>query len=176
MTQMLATPTVHVFDSLTDKQRETMELLAEGWTSKEIALKLDISESAVVQRIEAIRGKAGGALRKDLARLYREYTNELSIGCKQNTGKIFHLSAWNDGPDNEPRNSAEDDLVLGDALTFERNAPWANTRSEPRVVPEVLDGDAATLYRLLAAVGLALGMVVLTLVLLAVAEALGNLV
>tara|TARA_A100001391_G_scaffold78331_1_gene50552 strand:- start:11664 stop:12191 length:528 start_codon:yes stop_codon:yes gene_type:complete len=175
MRQSLASNYAELFESLTVKQRETMDLLCEGWTSKEIAAKLDISESAVVQRIETVRAKAGGMLRKELVRLYREHSDALSAGYKQNTGKIFHLSEHDPDTDTGIGNGADDDLVLSDAMSFQRSAPWAS-QSEPRVVPEVLDGDSAALYRLLAAVGLALGMVVLTLVLLAVAEALGNLV
>jgi len=165
----------HVFEALTDKQKQTIELLAEGWTSKEIATQLGISESAVVQRIENLRAKAGGALRKDLARQYREFASENLQTCNQITGNNFHLPAWDAATDSQSGNNAEFDLVLGDAMPFESTPPWAN-RFEPPVVPEVLDGENATLFRLLAAVGLAVGMVVLTLVLLAVSEALGKLV
>ncbi|RIV93410.1 LuxR family transcriptional regulator [Aurantiacibacter xanthus] len=175
MTEPLAISPDHLFDSLTAKQRETMDLLCDGWTSKEIATKLGVSESAVVQRIETVRAKSGGLLRKELVRLYRDYASAGEADCKQNTGKIFQLSEWEHDVDTGIRNDADDDLVLSDAMSFHRSAPWAS-QSEPRVVPEVLDGDSATLYRLLAAVGLALGMVALTLILLAVAEALGNLV
>ena len=164
-----------LFEGLTAKQRETMELLCDGWTSKEIAAKLGVSESAVVQRIETVRAKSGGMLRKELVRLYREYSTGAEAACKHNTGKIFQLSDWSVDADTGIGNDADDDLVLSDAMSFQRSAPWAS-ETEPRVVPEVLDGESATLYRLLAAVALALGMVVLTLVLLAVAEALGNLV
>ena len=55
---------------LTRKQREVLALVADNRTSKEIA-GLGISESAVNQRIEIVRGRLGGLPRGELARLYR---------------------------------------------------------------------------------------------------------
>lgn len=57
---------------LTEKQREVLALVADNRTSKEIAALLGISESAVNQRIEMIRGRLGGIPRGELARLYRQ--------------------------------------------------------------------------------------------------------
>lgn len=56
---------------LTRKQREVLALVADNRTSKEIAGLLGISESAVNQRIEIVRGRLGGLPRGELARLYR---------------------------------------------------------------------------------------------------------
>ena len=44
-----------LLDALTDKQSEVLVFVSEGLTSKEIARRLGISESAVNQRIEVIR-------------------------------------------------------------------------------------------------------------------------
>lgn len=57
---------------LTSKQREVLALVADNRTSKEIAALLDISESAVNQRIEIVRSRLGGLPRGELARLYRQ--------------------------------------------------------------------------------------------------------
>ena len=70
-------PTSHSTDlkllpQLTEKQREVLALVADNRTSKEIAALLGISESAVNQRIEMIRGRLGGIPRGELARLYRQ--------------------------------------------------------------------------------------------------------
>lgn len=46
--------------------------VADGLTSKEIARKLGISESAVNQRIETIRQRLGGLPRSHIARLHRQ--------------------------------------------------------------------------------------------------------
>jgi DNA-binding CsgD family transcriptional regulator len=58
--------------TLTDKQREVLALVADNRTSKEIAARLGISESAVNQRIEMVRARLGGLPRGELARLYRQ--------------------------------------------------------------------------------------------------------
>jgi DNA-binding CsgD family transcriptional regulator len=60
-----------VLNALTDKQREVLTHVSEGLTSKEIARKLGISESAVNQRIETIRQRLGGMPRSQIARLHR---------------------------------------------------------------------------------------------------------
>ncbi|WP_374531322.1 sigma factor-like helix-turn-helix DNA-binding protein [Novosphingobium sp.] len=57
---------------LTKKQREVLALVADNRTSKEIAARLGISESAVNQRIEIVRARLGGLPRGELARLYRQ--------------------------------------------------------------------------------------------------------
>jgi len=64
---------------LTQKQREVLALVADNRTSKEIAVLLGISESAVNQRIEIVRARLGGLPRGQLARLYRQkYAPELA--------------------------------------------------------------------------------------------------
>ena len=67
----------HVLSQLTKKQREVLALVADNRTSKEIACLLGISESAVNQRIEAIRARLGWIPRGELARLYRQANQEI---------------------------------------------------------------------------------------------------
>lgn len=62
-----------VFQSLTRKQHEVMGYVAAHFTSKQIAFELGISVSAVNQRIEAVRARAGSPSRAELARAYREF-------------------------------------------------------------------------------------------------------
>ena len=178
-------PLTGVFASLSAKQRQVMELLSEGRTSKEIAWTLGISESAAIQRIESVRAKAGGLLRKELAREYRLFVQaggareisaeDLDGTCNDLTGKFFQLPPGSDEGQSGGRNQADKELVLADAIPFEVAAPWAS-RSEPGVVPEVLDGRSAALSRLLAATGIAVGLLVACLVMLAVAGEIGRLV
>lgn len=164
----------HVFESLTPKQRQTIELLADGRTSKEIASELDISESAAIQRIETLRAKAGGVLRKELARLYRDYAEGDRAPCKEVTGNKNHLPPIAPASHSDDGTYADPVLTMSDAVAFERPAPWVSS-GEPEVVPEALEGANAALNRWLAAVVTAVGMVVLMLVLLAVASELGTL-
>lgn len=67
----------HVLSQLTKKQREVLALVADNRTSKEIACLIGISESAVNQRIEAIRARLGWIPRGELARLYRQANQEI---------------------------------------------------------------------------------------------------
>lgn len=88
---------------LTRKQRDVMALVADNRTSKEIAARLDISESAVNQRIEMIRARLGGLPRGELARLYRlEYASDSSVeAASTETWQKIHLpqsNAINQGP------------------------------------------------------------------------------
>ncbi len=165
---------LEVFEDLTEKQRQTMELLSEGRTSKEIARQLGISVSAVVQRVESLRAKAGGAMRKDLVRNYRLYQERSLVTCNQITGNSVHLAPHDELPDAPLWNFSGSDLELADAMTFERSGLWAS-QSEPRVVPEVLDGKDASLKRILVAILAALAMGGLMLVLITVAAEVSDL-
>lgn len=67
-----------IFGGLTSKQHEVLALVADHRTSKEIAGELQISESAVNQRIEAVRARLGGPPRAQMARSYREFASARS--------------------------------------------------------------------------------------------------
>ncbi|MFD2578502.1 helix-turn-helix transcriptional regulator [Novosphingobium colocasiae] len=60
-------------------------------TSKEIAWELGISESAVNQRIESIRARAGSPPRAELARVYRQYQAEIDAACNSLTANNLQL-------------------------------------------------------------------------------------
>ena len=84
-----------ILDTLTDKQQEVLSFVSDGLTSKEIARKLNISVSAVNQRIEMIRHRLGGLPRSQIARLYRrQSTVMLTIPASNSlTGKPIALQA-----------------------------------------------------------------------------------
>jgi DNA-binding CsgD family transcriptional regulator len=65
-----------VFENLTFKQHQVFELVAENWTSKEIAARLGVTESAINQRIEAVRVRTGFLPRAHVARAYRQFCAE----------------------------------------------------------------------------------------------------
>lgn len=56
---------------LTDKQRETLDLLLHHKTSKEIARDLEISPHTVEQRLRGAKRRLGVSRRSDLATAYR---------------------------------------------------------------------------------------------------------
>jgi DNA-binding CsgD family transcriptional regulator len=58
-------------NSLTDKQRQVLDLLIEHKTSKEIARELGISPHTVDQRLQFAKEKLGARSRSELAQAYR---------------------------------------------------------------------------------------------------------
>ncbi|WP_369026925.1 helix-turn-helix transcriptional regulator [Qipengyuania sp. RANM35] len=62
--------------ALTEKQCEAIQLVAEGYTSKEVARILSISPKMVDRRIDAVRQKLGGVSRGEAARIYRANYSE----------------------------------------------------------------------------------------------------
>ncbi len=68
-----------LFEGLTFKQHEVFEMVSDNRTSKEIAARLGITESAVNQRIESVRLRAGSLPRAHLARCYREFRSTRSV-------------------------------------------------------------------------------------------------
>jgi DNA-binding CsgD family transcriptional regulator len=160
--------------SLTAKQRETIALIGDGRANKEIATELDISLSAAIQRVENLRAKFGNVSKADLGRIWREHDQAMAQGtCNPITGNNNHLS---DTPFFAPegsRNQNDAHLYLADSLLIETNPPWTR-KSEPSVVPEELDGANATTLRGLIVVAMAIGMAVLLLVMLAVANVVGE--
>ena len=166
-----ASSALAIFPRLTAKQHEVLRFVAENRTSKEIAFELGISESAVNQRIEGVRNRAGSPPRAELARAYRQYLQKL-----QNTS--HSIPAQNpqvvaDGhqfrtTDGEDRGAITDAGADG-------NATSPTERIEFRVVPEVLDGEHAGLNRTAAMIAIAAGLLLVAMVGLGVARALSYL-
>lgn len=164
---------------LTEKQREVLSLIADSRTSKEIAGFLGITESAVNQRIEAVRGRLGGVPRAELARLYRQWTAAdplLSEGeqtCNSLTADNFQLTS--------PAPGADSDGGSQRVAPFPDKASDLDESASPesvplRVVPPAFDGEHGTLNRLLAMIAVAVGLMALAMVCLGVAQALNRVV
>jgi DNA-binding CsgD family transcriptional regulator len=87
------TRSVKPLPKLTKKQRDVLALVADNRTSKEIAARLGVSESAVNQRIEMVRARLGGLPRGELARLYRQEfaPNDLPGNDISGTWQKIHL-------------------------------------------------------------------------------------
>ena len=111
-----------LFHDLTPKQHEVMRRVAENRTSKEIAWDLGVSESAINQRIEAVRSRGGGALRAELARAYRQYLEEQHY--KPVTGNILQISALPGTGQSMRRDEPADALALADAVVYTVTPPW----------------------------------------------------
>ena len=114
------TSTDSVFEDLTPKQFEALNLAAAGYTSKEIARQLEISPHSVDKRIDAIRAQLNAMPRQQLVREFREW-NE---GCHSTTGGQFPLTG--SGRINAETSSQTDGeaLVFNDVLTFDGTDSW----------------------------------------------------
>lgn len=104
----------YTFERLTAKQNEALSLASEGFTSKEIARKLDISPHSVDKRIDMVRSAFNGASRVQIIREYREW-----LGCQSTTGGPPTLAP---PPTirSEPASQSEGQtLVFRDSLAFD---------------------------------------------------------
>lgn len=157
-----------MFDQLTEKQREVLALVADNRTSKEMARVLGISESAVNQRIEAIRRLADGAPRAELARLWREHgAGALDPTCKPLTGQSSCMAdsgafGEEDGAGRKPDGTA----------TTSVPAPGSHQLAIDRssIVPAALDGPQGTFHRLVLVVVMAAGLLTMGLAGLSIVE------
>ncbi len=154
-----------LLDALTDKQREVIALVSEGLTSKEIARKLGVSESAVNQRIEVTRQRLGGMSRAQIARIYRQ-TSTLVITIPTSnslTGKSIPLQREAEAGQ---QSSPEGAKAL---LAFAHNGTGVlqpSTFSPPPLAPD------STAKRLAVIVATACGLLASAVLVLAVAQAL----
>ncbi|WP_336986281.1 response regulator transcription factor [Altererythrobacter aquiaggeris] len=157
---------------LTDKQREILPYLADNHTSKEIARVIGISESAVVQRVEGIRRRFHGASRTEIGRRYRDWAGSYET-CNRLTGKPIQVRKHHDINQLGFQDDQSGTIDLADSATFSVQTPWQRL---PEVVPKALDGENAGLNRWIAVLKIAIGLVILPLVGLAIAQALSNVI
>ena len=163
---------------LTDRQQAVMERIDRRVPIKVIALELGVSETRINQHIRALKDIYGAASLGELVKIYRaslppvqieaeadEYSAEEELEKSPDTASrktlseaaymkkqmpeldgFAHQHGWDD-----PGN-----LVMSDAKLLFDQAPWLRP-GEPRVVPGVLDGEHAVLFRLGAILGIATG-------------------
>lgn len=158
---------------LSDKQREVLEHLILYKSDKEIARDLGISLKTVEQRMAAARHKLGTGDRNETARVYAALRPELP----EHGG--FPL--YRDPPLAAPRPVGDDAPGFAPAATFTLHdaaygiaAPW-ETRSSPRVLPEVFHGRSATGARLIAIAACAIALLMMALLAIAIGEGLTDL-
>lgn len=152
-------------DALTDKQREVIALVSEGMTSKEIARKLGISESAVNQRIEVTRQRLGGMSRAQIGRIYRQ-TSTLVITIPTSnslTGKSIQLLR-----EAEP----EQHSTPEGAATLLASAHNGNGVLQPSTFSHPTLAPSSTGMRFVIVVAIACGLLASAVLILAVAQAL----
>ena len=159
------------YRSLTDKQREVLDLVIEHKSSKEIARLLGISPYTVDQRISAARVKLGAPSGGELARRY----NRLRDLCE---GSAYGSSQFVE-PYPPPLTNGQEELAgalftLEDAGARFIERPWAGQRP-PTPFLEGIDRRFGVLGRFGFVVSMALGLAVTLLIVLAAAQALNSL-
>jgi DNA-binding CsgD family transcriptional regulator len=141
-----------IFDSLTDRQHETLMLAAKHLTSKQIAQTLGLAPVTIDKRVESVRARLGSIARADLLRLYGEWSAAY--------GQTI------DGPiilDDAPLERAERlqqpaDLALAfeDSLAFDARASWERQTVwlQPGMKPSDLGVGGKLLAMLIGAVAI----------------------
>ena len=157
---------VALLDALTDKQSEVLVFVSEGLTSKEIARRLGISESAVNQRIEVIRQRLGGLPRAQIGRLYRRQSMLLMTIPTSNslTGNSIQLQRRG--------GAVQTAFVEGTTDLVGPGAQQDGGVLQPSTISRALDGSARLWFRLGAIVAVAAGIAATALLVLSVASTL----
>jgi DNA-binding CsgD family transcriptional regulator len=162
---------------LTDRQRAVMERVDRRVPIKVIAQELGVSETRVNQHIRALKDIYAAASLGELVENYRATlppavpegegdrdsaaipANDLDEAAFNPLSEAAYTKKQIIGPPpfaDEPFRDDPGRLVLSDAMALLEQAPWLRP-GEPRVVPGVLDGEHAVLFRLGAIVGIASG-------------------
>jgi DNA-binding CsgD family transcriptional regulator len=171
---------------LTDRQRDVIERIDRRVPIKVIAQELGVSETRINQHIRALKNVYEAASLGELVENYRATIpqkaplNPLGPGSDEALLNPFSETAYTKNQINPaadfPDPDSRDDpgrLVLSDAVPAFVQAPWLRP-GEPRVVPGVLDGDHAVLFRLGAIVGIASGILAAVVLTVTAATALSD--
>lgn len=175
---------------LTERQQAVMERIDRRVPIKVIAQELGVSETRINQHIRALKDIYESENLNDLVESYRAQIAEDSSGPEsdkseqaQGVGRDInpysdpvysksHLPENDRSGENVPGNDPGE-LVMSDVLQLAEQAPWLRP-GEPRVVPRVLDGENAVLFRLVAIVGIAFGVLAAVVLTVAAAQAISE--
>lgn len=158
---------------LTDRQRAVIERIDRRVPIKVIAQELGVSETRINQHIRTLKDVFHAGSLGELVENYRATLPPQSPtdglerypgdGADEALLHPYSEVAYTKHQVNPVTNLSDlnvrDDpgrLVLSDAVPLIEQAPWLRP-GEPRVVPGMLDGDNAVLFRLGAIVGIASG-------------------
>ncbi len=167
---------------LTDRQQAVMERIDRRVPIKVIAQELGVSETRINQHIRALKDVYAAASLGELVENYRATLPPAPADAPADVPGVEDRmeGLLGDNPDTDPPKAfseaaymkkqippgaifadqlSRDDpgrLVMSDAMPLFEQAPWLRP-GEPRVVPGVLDGEHAVLFRLGAILGIASG-------------------
>lgn len=132
-----------LLESLSDKQRQALDLLILHKTSKEISRILGISHHTVDQRIEGAKRKLGASSRSELANTYRHL---ISV-CHQMTYEDSPIAFSRVGSEPPDRFDPEHLLIQLEPERETKPVPeWINR--DLRVLPWLFDGRWGVIARL----------------------------
>lgn len=158
---------------LTERQKAVMERIDRRVPIKVIAQELSVSETRINQHIRALKNIYEAENLGDLVECYRAdhaldepaeaeeklpESEGVGGGLKPFSDSAYKKSQIPEEPliGNKHAGNDPGELVISDVLPMVDQAPWLRS-GEPRVVPRVLDGPNAVLFRLVAIVAIAFG-------------------
>lgn len=158
---------------LTDRQRAVMERIDRRVPIKVIAQELGVSETRINQHIRMLKDVYSAASLGELVENYRAAIVSTALPLTPAKPISFISAEMLQHPYSEAAyrknqiNAADDfgdfgqrddpgQLIMSDAVPLIEQAPWLHP-GEPRVVPGVLDGENAVLFRLGAILAIASG-------------------
>jgi len=156
---------------LSPKERELLDQILLHKSLKVIAHDLGVTQSAIDQRLKSARSKLGAADRNDAARRY----SGLLASCRESTYGFEELGTDPESPVtdiSEPASGST--FTFHDSATFQVMPPWDGGRQRS-TVPEFLDENIGTLWRIVAIPVFAVATAMLALALMAMAKALSEL-
>ena len=170
---------------LTERQRAVLERVDQRVPIKIIAADLNVSEARINQHIRALKDKFSVESMSDLVASYRALDwhedtagagpiadpKTASISGSDPYRNSLYRKSQLQSPSQSEHSASRDnpgEIVLSDAHHVLIDAPWAEPR-EPVVVPPTLDGEHAVLYRIGAMIGIAFGIIVALILVVAAA-------
>ena len=132
---MLLNDAFPVFDSLAEKQHETLMLATRRLTSKQIAQELGVAPVTIDKRIEGLRARLGFIARSDLLRLYRQWREAYDRAIDDPiilADELQHRQI-SEAP------QSDSTLVFQDRIAFDARASWDRQPSLLRPGPKPSD-------------------------------------
>lgn len=123
---MFAAEAFPVFETLTEKQHETLRLASSHLTSKQIALALGVAPVTIDKRIEGVRARLDHITRVDLLRFYTQW-RETALPCGAYGQAICDPIILGQHADTLPfaqSQPTDRQLVFEDSVTFDARASW----------------------------------------------------
>lgn len=148
-------------ERLTSRQRSVMERIDRRVPIKVIANELGVSETRVNQHIRALKDIYEAASLNELVETYREVEGLGGDSSEEHPYRKPEYSKKQLPEDVDPLDELVRDKLSGPAagtpVLSLRDEPKSASDAEPQIVPGVLDGENAVLFRFAVIVGLAFG-------------------